>query len=120
MSAQYRLETRGTWSNKLLVSAALTMPGEVGWSGTIDKNMSKWFLNRRKSPEFSFLKLTGSKLKSLAPCTARDLSLAALTLAGAEGGTWVGMAYLPLLSLNCHLKVYPSTIPWLCFHRKQI
>jgi hypothetical protein len=40
-------------SNRLLVPADLTKPGEVGRSGTMDKKMSKWFLNRSKSPESS-------------------------------------------------------------------
>ena len=62
-----RWGTRGTWSNKLLDTEALTKPGVVGWSGTKDMKMSKWFLNRGKSPEFSFRKFTGSRLNNLAP-----------------------------------------------------
>ena len=57
----------GPWSNKLLVTEALTKPGVVCWSGTKGRNMSKWFLNRGKSPEFSFCKFTGSRLNNLAP-----------------------------------------------------
>jgi hypothetical protein len=95
---------KGTWSNKLLVTEALTKPGVVGWSGTKDRKMFRWFLNRGKSPEFSFLKFTGSRLNNLAQWTPRDLSLACFTLVGALGGMLVGMANLPLLSLHCHLK----------------
>ena len=93
-------DNRGTWSNKLLVLAALYNPGVVGWSGTIDRKMSKWFLNRAKSPEFSFLRLLGRILNSLAPWTPRDLSLAFFTLEGAPFGMAFGVAILPLLSLT--------------------
>ena len=48
--------TRGTWFNELLDMAALAIPGMVGWSGTLDKKMSRWFLKRAKSPEFSMKK----------------------------------------------------------------
>jgi hypothetical protein len=116
---QELLLRRGTCSNKLLDTAALDKPEVVGWSGTVDKNMSKWFLKREKSPEFSFLRLLGRRLKILAPWTPKDLSLAFLTLLGAVEGMALGMAILPLLSLHCQLMEYPSTRPWLIFHRKQ-
>ena len=70
---------RGTWSNRLVEPADLTKPWVVGWSGTVDRKMSKWFLNRSKSPESSFLRCTGRILNSLAPWTPRDLSLACFT-----------------------------------------
>ena len=38
---------KGTWSNKLLVCAALASLVEVGWSGTIAREMSRWFFNMR-------------------------------------------------------------------------
>ena len=92
--------SKGTWSSRLLDLAALDKPGVVGWSGTVDKKMSKWFLKRAKSPEFSFLRLLGRRLKILAPWTPKDLSLACCTLVGAEEGMGLGMAILPLLSLH--------------------
>ena len=45
----------GTWSNKLLDTTALARPWVVGSSGIPERNVSKWFLNSRKSPEFSYL-----------------------------------------------------------------
>ena len=78
------MQSRGTCSNRLLDTAALNKPEVVGWSGTVDKNMSRWFLKRAKSPEFSFL--LGRRLKILAPWTPKDLSLACFTLVGAVEG----------------------------------
>ena len=105
------MQSRGTCSNRLLDTAALNKPEVVGWSGTVDRKMSRWFLKRAKSPEFSFLRLLGRRLKILAPWTPKDLSLACFTLVGAvEGMAW-GMAILPLLSLHCQLMEYPSTRP---------
>ena len=78
--------SRGTCSNRLLDTAALDKPEVVGWSGTVDRKMSKWFLKREKSPEFSFLRLQGKRLKILAPCTPKVLSLACFTFVGAVEG----------------------------------
>ena len=75
--------SRETCSNRLLDTAALDKPEVVGWSGTVDRKMSKWFLKRANSPEFSFLRLLGRRLKILAP---KDLSLAYLTLVGTVEG----------------------------------
>ena len=60
-------DNRGTWSNKLLVLAALYNPGVVGWSGTIDRKMSKWFLNRAKSVTGALTLVTDSEGKVLRP-----------------------------------------------------
>ena len=89
----------GTWSNRLLDSAALGKPGVVGWSGTVDRKMSKWFLKRAKSPEFSFRRLRGRRLKILAPWTPKDLFPCLLNLGGAVEGLALGVAVLPLLSV---------------------
>ena len=99
------------WSNKLLVAAALASPVMVGWSGTVTRKMSRLFLKRGKSLEFSFLRFIGRRLKMCAPWTARDLSLASLICAGTELGIFLGIAYLPLLSLHCQLIWYPSIKP---------
>ena len=46
-----------------------------------DKKMSNWFLKSSKSPEFAFLnRWTWRMLKSLAPWTPRDFSLACFTI----------------------------------------
>ena len=111
---------KGTWSYRLLDKAALTSPGVVGWSGMLPKNISRWFLKSGKSPEFSFLMFNGKRLNRRAPWTPRDLSLSCITLVGAVWGIWLGTANLPLLSLHCHLMLYPSTSPWLSFQRKQM
>ena len=57
----------GNWSNKLLDFAALARPVVVGWSGTVARKMSRLFLNRGKSLEFSFLRFIGRRLKMWAP-----------------------------------------------------
>jgi hypothetical protein len=112
--------SRGTCSNRLLETAALDKPGVLGWSGTVDRNISKWFLKRAKSPEFSFLRLLGKRLNILATRTPKDLSLAWLTLVGEVEGMALGMAILPLLSLHCQLMEYPSTRPWLTNHTYRV
>ena len=44
----------GAYSKRLLDPAALDKPKVVGWSGTVGRKISKWFLKRAKSPKFSF------------------------------------------------------------------
>ena len=44
--------TKSTWSNKLLEAAGLASPLVVGWSGTLARNMSRWFLKSGKSLVF--------------------------------------------------------------------
>ena len=96
--------SRGTCSNRMLDTAALDKPEVVGWSGTVDRKMSKWFLKRAKSPEFSFLRLLGRRLNILAPWTPKDLSLACLTFVGAVEGMELGRPILPFLFLHCQLN----------------
>ena len=117
---KFKSDIIGIWSNKLFVVAALTSPGVVGWSGIWARKISRWFLKREKSPEFSFRRLLGSKLNRRAPCAPRDLSLAFLTLAGEFRLEMDGITYLPLLSLHCQATLYPSTRPWDNFHKKHI
>ena len=112
--------TKGTWSNRLLVMAALVRPAMVGWSGILARKMSRWFLNRGKSAEFSFLRDFGRRLNNLAPWTFRKFSLAFFTSEGALLGMLAGTASLPLLSLHCHLVSNPLTRPWESFQMKQI
>ena len=92
------MQSRGTCSNRLLDTAALNKPEVVGWSGTVDRKMSRWFLKRAKSPEFSFLRLLGRRLKILAPWTPKDLSLAFFTLVGAVREWRGGWPFYP----SCH------------------
>ena len=97
---------KGTWSNRPWVAAALNMPEVLGWSGTWERKMSRWFLKRRNSPELSYPRVIGSKLNRRAPLQAplRVFSLACLTtLAGAPGGMLFWTASLPRLSFKCHL-----------------
>ena len=58
-----RSGTRGIWSTKLFDIAALPSPGVVGWSGILERKISRWFLKSAKSLQFSFLRDFGSKLK---------------------------------------------------------
>ena len=80
-------------------SAALPNPVTVGWSGMVDRNTSKWFLNRSTWLVFILLNCSGKRLKMLAPLTPRDLSLAFLTTDGAALTTVLGMIVLPLLPM---------------------
>ena len=73
----------GTWSSKLLVSAALWQPLMVGWSGMENSQASRFSLNLSWWSEAMSLRPLGQRLKRAAPLTARELSLALLTLAGA-------------------------------------
>ena len=80
------------------MAACLPKTGVVGWSKIVDRKMSKLFLKRAKSPEFSFLRFIGSRLKILAPWTAKEFSLALRTRAGELCLIGFGTAN-PLLSL---------------------
>ena len=74
LTADYSSWSSGSWSKRLLEAAALARPDMVGWSGTVDRKMSKWFLKRAKSP-VSLRRLAGRRLKILAPRTAKERSL---------------------------------------------
>ena len=87
------------WCSKLFDSAALGCPGMVGWSGTKLRKVSSSLLKISMLSESIFLRVTGRRLKILAPLTERDDSLARLTGAGVLGSTWCGTTVLPLLSL---------------------
>ena len=75
-----------------MVSAALTRPETVGWSGTEWRKLSKINLKASMVVTSLFLMYSGSRLKSLAPLTPSDPSLAFLTLAAADLVTGLGTA----------------------------
>ena len=66
-----------------MVSAALWQSGIEGWSGMEKSQASRFCLNRSWWSEAMSLRPLGHRLKRAAPLTARELSLALLTLAGA-------------------------------------
>ena len=55
------------------MSAALPSPVTVGWSGMLDKKISRWFLKWSTCSEFILLNFSGSRLKMPAPLTPKDL-----------------------------------------------
>ena len=67
-----------------MVSAALPRPSMVGWSGTLQRKLSKATLNWSTEVAFMFLMEAGNRLNSLQPLTAREASLALLMGAGAD------------------------------------
>ena len=69
------------WSNKELPAAALTLPGIVGWSGTVESQRSKLVLNWSQVPITVSLSSLGMQLNSLAPLTCSEDSLAISELA---------------------------------------
>ena len=91
-----------------MLKAALARPVVVGWSGTVARNKSRWFLKRGKSREFSFWRWIGSMLKRRTPWTPSDLSLASFTMQGSFMRILLGTASLPLLSLQTQSNEYPS------------
>ena len=109
----YKILQSGIWSSKLFVKACLASPWVVGWSGTWDKYMSKWFLNRSKSPQSSFRRWMGRRLKIFAACTAKELSLALFTFAGALSLMGCGTAILPHY-IQSSQKMFrrPTTFDW--------
>ena len=70
------------WSSKELVAAALSLPGIEGWSGMLDSHSSSLALNWSVEPVTVSLRSLGMVLKSLAPLTCREDSLALFTAAG--------------------------------------
>ena len=72
-----------SWSIRLLLQAALVRPETVGWSGTVARKSSKYFLKVSTEHPVLLLSSAGSKLNSLHPFTPKELSLALLTAAGA-------------------------------------
>ena len=101
--------TIGIWSNRLLVSAALPRPLTVGWSGMPDRNTSRWFLNVYTWSEFMFRREeAGRRLKSRAPLTASDHSLAHITEAGQCLGTGAGTSVLPRLPSSCQTYTFKN------------
>ena len=100
--AQSNRRSLGSWCIRLFVSAALGRPGIVGWSCTLPRKVSSLFLNSRTSAGFDafmFLIYCGSKLKSFAPFTASDASVARRICAGALVFIGLGTKKLPLLPL---------------------
>ena len=65
------------------MAAALCLPGTVGWSGMVESHVSNLVLNCSGVPVDESLKSLGMQLKSLAPLTWREDSLAFLTDDGA-------------------------------------
>ena len=74
------------------------MPLTVGWSGTNLKKLSRLFLKVSTLSEFKFLSVTGRILKSWAPLTPREHSLAFLTEAGELFTILLGKIVRPLRS----------------------
>ena len=56
-----------------MVAAALTRPWVVGWSGISERNISKWFLNSKNSPEFSFLRFWGRRYTTILAYFFKDV-----------------------------------------------
>ena len=72
------------WSSRELLGAALCLPGIEGWSGTVASQESSPNLKLSTFPDVVSLSSCGIMLKSLAPFTLREDSLALLT----EAGDW--------------------------------
>jgi hypothetical protein len=89
----------GTRCSRLLEMAALWQPAIVGWSGISDSQESKFCLNLFWCSEAISLRPLGQILKRAAPLTARDPSLALLTLSGTFWTMVLCMAYQPILGL---------------------
>ena len=106
----------GTWCSKLLLWAALWQSLIVGWSGIVWSQASKLSLNLSWWQEAMSLRPLGHRLKRAAPLTARELSLALLTLAGAVLLIGLGTADQPLLGLKINSILYPLTISMEIFH----
>ena len=87
--------------------AALWQPGIVGWSGIPDSQESKLCLNLSWWSDAISLRPLGQILKSAAPLTAREPSLAFLTLDGVSCTMVFGMADHPLLRLWLNSILYP-------------
>ena len=78
--------------------AALCLPGIVGSSGIVDNQLSKLILKFSGVPVTMSLIPLGKQLKSLAPLTCREASLAFLTAAGALLQSGANTIRRPLLS----------------------
>ena len=101
-----------------MVSAALPNPSMVGWSGTLQRKLSRANLNWSTEVAFMFLMEAGNRLKSLQPFTAREASLALLMGAGADIRIDLGVASLPFLAQSVKVRSYPCTFPSLIFQIK--
>ena len=112
---------RMTWCSKELLAAALCLPGTVGWSGMVESHSSNLVLNISGDPVLMSLSSLGIKLKSWAPFTCSDDSLAFLTAAGAwlQRGARL-IIRRPLLTCWWKVALYPCTNPCATFQRKII
>ena len=88
-----------SWCSRLFVSAALGLPWMVGWSGIEARNLSSCVLNDCTLFDEMFLSSLGSRLKIVAPLTARDDSFALRMAAGASRLIAGILASTPLLGL---------------------
>ena len=111
---------RMTWCSKELLAAALCLPGTVGWSGMVESHSSNLVLNISDDPVLMSLSSLGIKLKSWAPFTCSDDSLAFLTAAGAWLQRGARLIRRPLLTCWWKVALYPCTNPCATFQRKMI
>ena len=99
---------KGIWSSRLFVLAGLLLFWTVGWSGMEERKLSSFDL--KGITDFVVertvsLTSLGSRLKILAPLTARLASLDFLTVEGAVFLTFRTIHSLPLLGLSEKVSV---------------
>ena len=90
-----------------MVSAALPNPSMVGWSGTLQRKLSRANLNWSTEVAFMLRMEVGNRLNNLQPLTAREASLALLMGAGADLIICFGVASLPFLAQSVKDRSYP-------------